>query len=211
MPAPEQDSCMIQKPWAWGPAILSFWRMRCPALLSLGSQVSVFILGTLKNTAISGLGTSFYGAEEGWKQRVKGIGGLKVTSLAKWKLGEVNRKTASSTSYHFRMGLATHRGERICFVDWNGLLGKSGCLWFFWRSDNLVSVWVASIGVTVLISGSLVQDWAWRSWPQDFYLTVLCRVSGSSPPIRERWCEIDAICVCFFVLWVVQISPSNHL
>lgn len=146
--------------------------MRCPALLSLGSQVSVFILGTLKNTAISGLGTSFYGAEEGWKQRVKGIGGLKVTSLAKWKLGEVNRKTASSTSYHFRMGLATHRGERICFVDWNGLLGKSGCLWFFWRSDNLVSVWVASIGVTVLISGSLVQDWAWRPWPQDFYLTV---------------------------------------
>lgn len=178
----------------------------CPALLSLGSQFSVFILGTLKNTAISGLGTSFYGAEEGWKQRVKGIGGLKVTSLAKWKLREVNRKTASSTSYYFRIGLALMEGRELCYVDWNGLLEKSGCLWFFWRSDNtLVSVWVASIGVTLLISGSLVQNWAWRPWPLDFYLAVsLCCVSGSSPPIREWWCEIDVICVCLFVLWVVQ-------
>lgn len=51
---------------------------------------------------------------------MKGIGGLKVTSLAKWKLREVNRKTASSTSYYFRIGLATHGGEGtvLCGLKW---------------------------------------------------------------------------------------------
>lgn len=37
---------------------------------------------------------------------MEGIGGLKVTSLAKWKPGAVHRKTASSTSEDFRMGFA---------------------------------------------------------------------------------------------------------
>lgn len=184
----------------------------CPALLSLGSQFSVFILGTLKNTAISGLGTSFYGAEEGWKQRVKGIGGLKVTSLAKWKLREVNRKTASSTSYYFRIGLALMEGRELCYVDWNGLLEKSGCLWFFWRSDNtLVSVWVTSIGVTpdlwVWYKTELEDHGLWTFiWLCPYVVSQVVVLPLENGDVRLMWFVYASL----FCGWS-KISPSNRL
>lgn len=170
---------------AWGPVILRD-EVPCSSLLRI--TIHIFILGTLKNSAVSELGTSFYGAEEGWKQRMKGTGGLKVTSFAKWKLGEAHRKTANPHPITLGWGLPRikiestllrdHSRDHSCLVHWTGLLGKSGCcLWFFWRSDNnLVSVWVAFIGVTVLFSGSLVQNWAWRpSLLFTFYLRLYLR------------------------------------